>query len=231
MEEIFKDIPNYEGIYQVSNLGRIKSLSREICNSKRCYISKEIILKQRKCIHGYFYIILHNNLQRKTIKTHQLVAMAFLGHKPCGFKLVVNHKDFNKSNNNLDNLEIVSQRENCNRKHLKSSSKYVGVSWYQLSNKWTSSIVIDGKQIRLGYFTDELEASEYYNNALKSINNGEKIITKIKIYSSNYKGVCWSKLDKKWKSYIQINSNRIHLGYFKTEEEAHLAYQLKLKTL
>lgn len=168
-KEQWKDIPEYEGMYQVSNLGNIKSLSREVCNSKRCFISKEKILKLSKDSGNYSIVHLYiKGSKRSTKKVHQLVAECFLNHKPCGYNLVINHKDFNRLNNNIENLEIVNTRENTNKKHLKSSSKYTGVSWHKNRNKWQSQILINGKIKHLGYFINELEASEAYQLKLKT---------------------------------------------------------------
>jgi len=116
--EIFKDIPGYEGIYQVSDLGRVKSLK----------FNKEKILKPGVNNHGYYTVVLCKG-KRKTINVHQLVAMAFLNHEPCGYNgLIVDHKDNNPLNNRLSNLQLISQRENTS-KDKKGSSKYTGVSW------------------------------------------------------------------------------------------------------
>ena len=76
---------------------------------------------------------------------------------------------FNKTNNKLDNLEIVTQRENSNQKHLKSSSKYIGVSWSKSRNKWVALIYLNGKHKNLGRFNDELEASKAYQKALQGL--------------------------------------------------------------
>lgn len=156
--EIWKNIKGFED-YQVSNFGRVKSLKR----------GKEKILKNIVSIDGYYIVNLHKKNKRTTKKIHQLVAIAFLNHNPDGYKLVINHKDINRQNNNLNNLEIVTARENSNRKHLKGSSIYTGVSWHKLTNKWTAQIVIDGKKKYLGLFINELEASCAYQNALNNI--------------------------------------------------------------
>jgi len=154
--EIFKDIIEYNGMYQVSNQGRVKSL----------WFGKEKILKQSLNVQGYCVVCLHKNGEQTKTTIHQLVAIAFLGHIRCGYKLVVNHIDFNKANNFVDNLEIVTARENSNRKHIKSSSQYVGVSWYKRGKKWRSDIRIQGQSKYLGMFSDELEASNAYQTAL-----------------------------------------------------------------
>ena len=102
-------------------------------------------------------------------KVHQLVAESFLNHKRCGMKLVVNHIDFDKTNNKLDNLEIVTTRENTNQKHLKSYSNFTGVSWNKRANKWIASIKINNKNKYLGYYSNELEASKAYQKELLNI--------------------------------------------------------------
>ena len=164
--EIWKDVEDYEGMYQVSNLGRVKSLARK---SSAGHNLQEKIRKTPINTHGYSSVVLCKDGSKKTEAVHQLVAVAFLNHEPCGFNLVVNHIDFNKTNNNVNNLEIVTTRENTNRKHVKSSSKYTGVSWYKPSSKWKATIGINGKQEHLGYFKCEIAASRAYQTALNEI--------------------------------------------------------------
>ena len=162
MKEIWKDIPGYEGYYKVSNLGRVKSL-----NYNRT--KKEKVLKLGIDTQGYYNLTLSKNGSFSTKNVHKLVAMAFLDHKPCGYKLVVNHKDFNKLNNKVENIEITTQRRNANQKHLKSTSKYVGVSWNKAKCKWESFIRINGKQNYLGTFKKEYDAHLAYQNKLKTL--------------------------------------------------------------
>ena len=159
--EQFKNIKGYEGLYQVSNLGRVKSLK----------YGRERLLNAGLDGKGYLHVNLYRNKKPQTLKVHKLVAIAFLNHKPCGHKSVVNHKDFNKLNNVIENLEIVSQRENANQKHLKSTSKYVGVSWDKTRSKWRSQISENGINNILGYFVNEQDASDAYQEVLKLINN------------------------------------------------------------
>lgn len=158
MEEIYKEIPNYEN-YQISNKGNIKSF----------FGNKEKILKPALCSSGYPSIVLCKEGRHKTFRIHKLVALVFLAHKFNNYESVVNHIDFNKLNNCVENLEVISQRDNTNRKHLKSASKYTRVSWCKRTNKWISYIKINNKQKFLGYFEDEEKASLKYNEALKNI--------------------------------------------------------------
>ena len=100
----------------------------------------------------------------KTYKTHQLVAEIYLNHTPCKHTYVVNHIDHNRLNNNISNLEIVTMRENTNKLHLKSTSKYTGVSLQKKTNRWLSYKMINNKHTYLGIFDDEELAHQCYLN-------------------------------------------------------------------
>ena len=167
IQEIWKDIPNYEGYYQVSNLGNVKSLARFNNLGKRV---KERVLKNLvNTTNGYLVVNLSKIGLVKTKQIHQLVAEAFLNHKPNGHKLVVNHKNFNREDNRVENLEIITNRENTNKKHKKSKSKYIGVTWHKRANKWTAQILYKRKNIHLGCFNNEIDAHNAYQNKLKEI--------------------------------------------------------------
>ena len=157
--EIWKEVKGYED-YQVSNLGNIKSFKygKEIIRKK--FLNKN---------NGYCYIGFSKNGEYSNFQVHQLVAMMFLNHIPCGHKLVVNHINFNKIDNRVQNLEIVTNRENNNHKHIKSTSKYTGVSWCKIRKKWKAQIYINGKVNNLGRFNTEIEASKKYEEKLKNI--------------------------------------------------------------
>lgn len=209
--EEWRDIPNYEGLYQTSDLGRVKSF----LNKKRV-----IILKQSLLDTGYLTVTLCCNKNKKSRTIHTLVAESFLNHVSCGYELIVEHKDHIRNNNILINLKIITTRENTDQKHLESTSKYVGV-YLKPKNKWSSAIWINGEQKHLGTFDNEIEASEYYQNALKNYQLGLAIEVKPPIYSSKYKGVCWSKRKSKWMARIFINGKEKFLGYFEDELEAY----------
>ena len=168
MIEEFKSVKGYEGLYEVSNLGRIKSLSRLSFTGRKL---KEKILNPPINNRGYRKLHLSKNGKTKTRQVHQLVAESFLNHIVCGHILVVNHIDFNRTNNNVNNLEIVTQRENSNRKHIKHTSKYTGVHWSKPNRKWKSQININGKMKYLGYFVNELDASLAYEKELNKKTN------------------------------------------------------------
>lgn len=161
--EIWKDVINYEGLYQVSNLGRVKSLERIDALNR---IVKEKIRKQRVGTTGYYVLDLSKDGKLKPRKVHQLVVESFLNHKPDGTqKLVVNHINRIRTDNRLENLEIVTQRENSSYHRPNTYSKYIGVTWHKHKNKWMSSLRIQGKTKYLGYFDNELDAANAYNEA------------------------------------------------------------------
>jgi hypothetical protein len=219
--EIWKDIPNYEGYYQVSDLGRVKSLSRQILNRHGYWDSKERILKQALNSNGYSHIVTSKNCKTKSIKVHVLVAISFLGHKPDGsHKVVVDHVNNNKSDNRLCNLQLISCRKNNSKDKINKTSKYTGV-YLLKSGKFESKIFHINKKVYLGTFETEEEASEYYQKAVESIENGEEIKHNRKEQSSKFKGVNWNKNANKWVSYVFLNNKRKHIGIFQTEEEAY----------
>lgn len=117
MQEIWRDIIGYEGLYQVSNFGNVKSLGNGICKTK------EKIMKARKNKWGYLYLNLSKGGKKKTYTIHRLVAHAFL---PNPYNLPqVNHKDEDKTNNRVDNLEFCSAKSNCNygTRNIRSAEK------------------------------------------------------------------------------------------------------------
>lgn len=116
--EIWKDIPEYEGLYQVSNLGKVKSL----------YFGKEKILKPSKNKDGYLHVNLWKNGKPKSFTSHKIVALAFI---PNIQNLPqINHKNEIKTDNRVENLEWVSPKENCNYGTIKErkSEKMKGVN-------------------------------------------------------------------------------------------------------
>lgn len=158
MEIIWKAIPGYEGKYEVSNNGEIKSLA----------YGKERLLKP-SINRGYKQVVLHKN-GGKTKWVHQLVAITFLGYTPDGHNTVINHIDNNPSNNNVNNLEITSQRNNS-----MIHKTDAGVFWYKDRQKYVAQITIFYKHIHLGYFDTKEEGLDIYRKAVENIHlyNGD----------------------------------------------------------
>lgn len=158
-KHIWEDIPNYKGLYKINQKGEIINAQRD--KPLNPYISKK----------GYLNTKLSKNNKKRTYGVHQLMAMTFLNHIPCKMKLVINHINLNKLDNRLENLEIITNRENTTKTHLKSSSKYTGVSFNKINQKWFSSISIKGKTKYLGIFINEEDAYKAYLIELNNLKN------------------------------------------------------------
>lgn len=213
--EEFRDIPEYEEMYQISSFGRVKSLKR-----------KKIAIRKLGYRDRYFEVSIWKNNKGITITIHKLVAIVFLNHTPYGSNLVVDHKDNNPLNNNIENLQVITQRENI-IKDREPRGIYGNTT--KRNKKYEANLWNKGKNIYLGVFDTVEEASLYIKNAIKSIENNTKIIIKRPITTSKYKGVSWYKPTNKWASFIRRNNKTKHLGYYYSEEEAHLAYVLAEK--
>lgn len=229
--EIWKDIIDYIGLYQISNYGNVRSL-KKILNGTPHFIKKYISNR------GYYTVKLWK-LGKSNYKTiHKLVAQMFINHIPCGYILVINHIDGCKTNNNLNNLEIVTNRYNTadgiNR--LGCTSEYHGVCLNKKNKKYQASIQVDKKNYYLGTFIFEKDASNIYNDAIYNLenNNFYNWIKTININvnkTSKYMGVSYIKKTNKWKSRIERNGITKHLGYFEDEISAYNAYVYAKKNI
>lgn len=112
MVEVWKDVPGYEGLYQVSNLGNVRSLDRYVDYGKTTAFRKGRIMKQGKATGGYLQVELFKNKISSTRLVHRLVAEAFVTNIENLSE--VNHKDENKENNCADNLEWCARKYNIN---------------------------------------------------------------------------------------------------------------------
>ena len=219
--EIWKDIPGYEGYYQASNLGMIRSLPRMIKNtSKSSHLSKLIILKAHPSTKGYLTVALCKNSKAKSIGVHRLVACAFLGHKlNLGFTIVVDHINNIKTDNRLENLQLVSVRINTTKDKPVNSSGYLGV--VKRETRYHAVIVIDGKPKKLGSYKTPLEAHKMYLKAVDSLKNNEEVVCENRVYTSKYKGVSYVKHINKWVAYHYHKKSQTLVGYFNNEEHAY----------
>lgn len=157
MVEVWKDIIGYEGKYQVSNLGRIKSLPR---NTKNQFAYKEIIKKQMTDKDGYAIV----GLDKKMYKVHRLVANAFIP-KISG-KEIINHKDGNKQNNIVDNLEWCTNQENII--HAVKTGLLVAKKGSESKNAKPIIIKKAQKEIK---FMSELDACIFLKVGKTAVNN------------------------------------------------------------
>ncbi len=112
MTEVWKDIEGYEGLYQVSNLGKIKSIPHVIKTWRGEFVSKEKICVLSQEHNGYLMKYLSKNGKKKFHLVHRLVAQAFLPN-PLGLPFI-NHKNENKADNRAENLEWCDAKYNVN---------------------------------------------------------------------------------------------------------------------
>jgi hypothetical protein len=216
------DIPNYENKYQISNLGRIKTLSREVSNSVATQITKEKILKQLiSNSNPYIRVVLSSEGKKKMYLVHRLVAISFLNYNPKKNKNVIDHINNIKKDNRLDNLQIISIRENSS-KDSRNKNGYVGVLFNK--NKYTAYILVNSKQHCLGTYKSAEEASKVYNEAIQLIKENKSIshLIVVRTNLNGLKGVV--RHGNTFQSKIYFKGNTISLGFFKTAEEAHNIY-------
>lgn len=120
--EEWKDIPKFEGLYQASNLGKIKSLPKLINNRFKDISKAEKILKPSKAKNGYLRVVLVKNGTKKYMSVHRLIAITFL---PNYFGLEqVNHKNKNKEDNRIENLEWCTNKYNTRYSVAKKIEQY-----------------------------------------------------------------------------------------------------------
>lgn len=164
--EIWEDVKGYEGLYQISNFGRVFSLEKSTINNGFAAIKFAFFVKTNiRC--GYLVVRLFKSGNAKTYPIHRLIAINFIPNilnKPC-----INHIDRNRQNNAIENLEWVTYRENASHATkllITKTSPFTGVSWNKNYNKWVSYIQINKKRNHLGYFVNELDAKVAYEDAL-----------------------------------------------------------------
>lgn len=132
MKEIWKSVKKFEGLYEVSNFGNVRSVDRVIVdhNNNRCLHYKGKLLKPLNNGNGYLIVQLRKNGKRYVKYIHRIVAETFIGKIGDND---INHKDFNRSNNCVTNLEICTRKENINYSII--HDKYKNVKKYTAENK------------------------------------------------------------------------------------------------
>ncbi len=214
--EVWKEIPNYEGVYSVSNLGRIKSLERDVNYLDRFTRKKyAMILSTNQDNNGYVLCRLMNRNIGKTFRVHRVVALAFIGES----NLFIDHINEIKWDNRLVNIEYVNYRENCHRYQKNRPKKEpIGVSKVDL--KYRSAIFYNRKY-NLGTFETIEDAKNAYDKALGDLDN-------LHLYESTVKkerpdlprGITYRNDTKRYSIRKRIDGKYKSLGCFKTKNEA-----------
>lgn len=167
INEVWKDIKGYEGLYQVSNLGRIKRLKKSFIDSLgRKYHYDERIYKLQKDNNGYLLVTLPKS---RLFRVHRLVASAFL-ENPNNLK-EINHIDGNKSNSNVLNLEWVTHKQNMkhalesglmdNARKIFSKQAKERMLWNLSTNNKVKVNMYDKNNVFIKSFNGLVEASNY----------------------------------------------------------------------
>lgn len=171
-KEIWRDIKGYKGLYQISNFGRVKSLAKKWKAGYGNLVTRtkpDTIMKPATDEWGYLKESFSKNRNKRTIRVHVLVWDHFGNKRRNGLKLQIDHADNNKTNNHIENLQLLTSRQHNHK------------------------------------------------TAIESPRNGKRI--------SKYVGVYYDKSRKRHRAHIIVNRKYIHIGQFKTEEEAHVAHK------
>lgn len=219
--EEWRVIPYYNGRYLVSNLGRVESVNK---------YGKRLILTP--FVHEYYIYKLYKDGVGITERGHRLVVQAFSGYDRDS-DLVVDHIDYNKLNNRLENLQVITNREN-NIRSSSNTTNYVGAIAVKRSSgtMYSSKIKINGNNVFLGVYKTPQEANLAYVRAMKNIGdyNGNNHEFKVSLgfynFKSKYKGVTIDERNGKFRAVICINECNISLGSYDKETDARDAYVL-----
>ena len=170
--EIWKAIPSYEGLYEASTAGRIKSCDRIVPHSKDSSDSRVLngkLLRYGYNTRGYQLVVLSKNGKTTTKHVHVLIAITFLDHIPkSGF--IVEHDDEDKNNNSLSNIKIRTQRVNV-VKHISLKKDFETIGTTKISDgRYKASIYVNGKTKNLGVFQTRKLAHNAYLQEFNKIN-------------------------------------------------------------
>lgn len=212
-EEIWKDIPGYEGRYKVSSLGRIKSLKRMVNFAGHEREVEEKIREGVKSRNGYWRITLSKDYKNKTYTIHSIVAKAFIPNPenlPC-----INHINSDKDDNSVANLEWISHKNNTRHYYLNTAKNITP----------KEKVVELFELFKRGYNINEVSRiSGITKTTIHGYLYGERVVYGIDfsafrvLKKHKYKGVI--PYGDKWRARVTINGKRHYLGNFNTEDEA-----------
>ena len=152
INECWRSIDGYMN-YQVSNVGRVRNITTGRI-LKQCILNK-----------GYYAVSLAKDGVSKTYTVHKLVAHEFIPRPDTNVKLLVDHIDRNKVNNQVTNLRWATQQQNLMNMTIRTgtSSQYKGVAYHKRRSKWEAYIIFNGNKLHLGLFVNAEDAARAYN--------------------------------------------------------------------
>jgi len=236
INEVWKPVRGYVGLYEVSNFGRVRSLARTTIRRGRVNVLKEKIMKLNQNSRGYYKVILSKDGKQKTLSVHRLVAIAFIpnpNNLPC-----VNHKDENPSNNfvwvNPDGT-VDLEKSNLEWCTIKYNSTY-GTVLERLSVKMTNHQALSKPVVQYslkGYFINEypsvMEAERQtgiHNTNIHLCCIGDKAHNRAGGFMWRYKTDATSTIDKYESSrttkLLQLNMNDVLVAEFDSISEAEI---------
>lgn len=167
--ENWRPVTGYEGLYEVSDNGKVRTLGRSRTDGVRLPIKLlKPLLRKRD---GYVVVTIYKDGKAKCAKVHRLVAEAFIGSPPPDF--VPDHRDGDRANNNVSNLHYVSVSRNNREVHkARSATGAVGVFHTNQKSKppFRVYVTVDYRKKFLGYFDDIASASEARALFLRRLN-------------------------------------------------------------
>ena len=178
--EVWVDIPNYEGLYQVSNLGRVKSMARLLNRGRGQYLRPPIVLKAPINGHGYHQVALYDKEGKGRIfGVHQLVAVCFIDN-PKDYN-DIDHINTTKTDNRVENLRWCTRKMNMNNPITKDNldkkrQLYCREDWYrqkqrygQPHSKMVVQLDVSGKELHV--WNTMSEAARYVGASVQAISN------------------------------------------------------------
>ena len=227
MRERWLPVVGYEGLYEVSDHGRVRSLDRTVSSpSRSSYEKRGRILRPQTTHDGYYAVHLCQNGKERRHRINILVLEAFVAPKPFS-SAEGNHKDGVKTNNTPANLEWCTPREN--RLHaLKTGLADMShlVRFRKAGYQTLHSLLMKPPN---GFVVDHINGDTLDNrrNNLRVCTNKQNVRNMRKHRgTSKYKGVRWAAHAKQWAAVISPNGKTYHLGYSKDERDCAVMYDI-----
>ncbi len=163
----------YNGIetnFMATKCGKLKKIRVDWLKLKLDNLGEIDFLNKKLHPNGYQYVNVQiKGLDRKTLQVQTIIASVFLNYKWNGHTYVVDHINSIKTDNRVENLRVVTNRENTSKERSLKKGLPAGVSFFKRTNSFKSYITIQNKQIHLGYFKNSNDAHLAYLNRLHKI--------------------------------------------------------------